>query len=81
MKFSVGCSLAYRLDVPVPFVFNIEAARFCAQTVLGGTGSATAAGSAASFRQAAAGRGNDPPTGSQRRVQVRFVPPCGPSGQ
>lgn len=34
MRFTVGCSLAYRLEGPVPFVFNIEAARFGAQTVL-----------------------------------------------
>jgi transglutaminase-like putative cysteine protease len=34
MKFSVGCSLGYRLGVSVPFVFNIEAARFGAQAIL-----------------------------------------------
>ncbi|MFO1153496.1 MAG: transglutaminase family protein [Rhodospirillales bacterium] len=33
MKFSVGCSLAYRLAVPTPFVFNIEVANFGAQTI------------------------------------------------
>ncbi|MFO1129420.1 MAG: transglutaminase family protein [Rhodospirillales bacterium] len=34
MKFSIGCSLAYRLAAPVPFVFNIEVARSGAQTIL-----------------------------------------------
>ena len=33
MNFSVGCRLVYRVPAPVPFVFNIEAARFGAQTI------------------------------------------------
>jgi Bacterial transglutaminase, N-terminal domain len=33
MKFSLGCSLVYRVKSPTPFVFNFEAARFEAQTV------------------------------------------------
>ena len=33
MNFSLGCSLVYRAKSPTPFVFNLEAARFDAQTV------------------------------------------------
>lgn len=34
MKFSLGCSLAYRLEAATPFVFNIEAAEYAAQSIL-----------------------------------------------
>jgi transglutaminase-like putative cysteine protease len=33
MNFSVGCSLVYRVKSLTPFVFNVEAGRFRAQTV------------------------------------------------
>lgn len=32
MDFTIGCSLAYHVDVLTPFVFNLEAARFPRQT-------------------------------------------------
>jgi transglutaminase-like putative cysteine protease len=33
VKFSLGCSLTYRIASPTPFVFNVEAARCPTQTV------------------------------------------------
>jgi transglutaminase-like putative cysteine protease len=33
MKFSLGCSLAYHVRAPMPFVFNIEAASFKGQAI------------------------------------------------
>lgn len=37
MKFSLGCTLAYRVEAPTPFVFNIEAAEYAAQAILSET--------------------------------------------
>lgn len=34
MKLSLGCSLGYQVPSRTPFVFNIEAAQFAAQTIL-----------------------------------------------
>ncbi len=33
MKFSLGCQLGYRLDKPIGFVLNVEAAKFSGQSI------------------------------------------------
>ena len=33
MRFSLGSSLAYRVETPTPFVFNVEVAQYPAQTI------------------------------------------------
>ena len=33
MRFKLGCSLSYEAQNDMPFLFNVEAARFAAQTI------------------------------------------------